>query len=76
MTVYLNFGSEVQEFTSKAAAKQSFQHQATELARYGQDCTATLHSRDERIHDEPKMCEYPDAVLSLTSRGALKVETC
>lgn len=61
-------------FRSMAEAKDESLRTARELARFDQNCEASLHLRDERIHDEPKMCEYPSAVLSLTARGNLKVE--
>lgn len=59
---------------SLGEAKDAFLRTARELARLGQPCEATLHLRDERIHDEPKWEEYPYLVLSLTERGNLKCE--
>lgn len=61
-------------FRSMAEAKDDFWVTAKELDRYGQKCEATLHLRDERIHDEPKMSEYPEYVLSLGPRGGLRCE--
>lgn len=59
---------------SLGEAKDAFLRTARELDRIGQKCEATIHFRDERIHDEPKMAEYPDYVLSLTARGNLRCE--
>lgn len=62
-------------YRSMAEAREEFLLTARELDRFGQAMTATLHMRDERVHDEPKMAEYPDYVLSLGPRGGLKLET-
>ena len=59
---------------SLGEAKDAFLRTARELDRYGQECKAAIHLRDERIHDEPKMCDYPSVVLSLTGRGNLRLE--
>ena len=56
---------------SKARAIAKYRAVASELARYGQTCEATVHiapSRDE-------IAEYPDFVLTLTERGAVRVES-
>jgi hypothetical protein len=61
-------------YRSLGEAKDAFLRTARHLDRFGQRCEATLHLRDERIHDEPKCAEYPDWTLSLTERGNLKCE--
>lgn len=55
-------------------AKREFMRTAEELDRYGQAIEASIHLRDERCHDEPKLCEDPSYALSLGPRGGLKCE--
>lgn len=78
MECYLRFENEylddAERCDSIAQAKRSFMRTAEELDRYGQQIEATIHLRDERIHDEPKCGEYPSFVLSLGPRGGLKCE--
>lgn len=59
---------------SLGEAKDAFLRTAQHLDRFGQRCEATIHLRDERIHDEPKCEEYPYLMLSLTARGNLRLE--
>ncbi len=59
---------EFEPHPSLKTAKASFFESAMDLERYGQNSEASLHiaKSEEFIH------EYPDYVLSLTKRGALK----
>jgi hypothetical protein len=57
-------------FNTKSGAVAFFRRTATELARYGQACTASIHIAP-RMDD---VVEYPDFVLSLGVRGGVRIE--
>lgn len=74
MQTYLRLGAdtldEARRYPSKKTAIAAYAETARELARYGQPIDASLHyarSRDD-VH------EYPDYILSLSSRGAVRCE--
>lgn len=73
-TCFLREGSdyleEARKFRSIQDAKHAYLRSATELEGYGQRHEATIHIA--KTWDE--VVEYPDYVLSLTNRGALKCE--
>lgn len=61
---------EYEAHRSLGDAKAEFFEAATQLAGYGQTLQASLHiAKSEELIDE-----YPDYVLSLSPRGALKCE--
>ena len=71
---YLRMGDDdldqARRYRTRADALSAFGYAARELARYGQDLSASVHlaaSRDE-------LAEYPDLVLSLGPRGGIRVE--
>ena len=72
---YLRTGDDALEdavfFRSVKDATADYRDTARELDRYGQSIGATLHFVDGP-DEEP--AEYPDRVLSLTERGAVKSE--
>lgn len=57
-------------FNTKGGAVAFFRRTATELAQYGQECTASIHIAP-RKND---VVEYPDFVLSLGVRGGVHIE--
>lgn len=58
-----------------AEAKFRFSDAADGLGRLGcEGVSAFIHLRDERQHDEPKVCADPSYFLSLGPRGGLKCE--
>ena len=61
---------EARLYPTMRAAIDAYAETARELARYDQACVASLHFA--RNADE--LDEYPDRILSLTPRGAVKVE--
>lgn len=80
MKCYLSYTSDHSLFDAEpcgsiAEAKRCFVRTAEELAYRGQEGTeAFIHLRDERQHDEPKLCADPSYFLSLGPRGGLKCE--
>ena len=74
MKTYLRVGNDTLEqcgeFATQKAAIAEFEIIARELDRYGQKIEASLHFAPNRDSIE----EYPDRVLSLTTRSAIKVE--
>lgn len=64
-----DFLTEAKPYPSKACAIDAFREIANELARYGQECTASLHIAESK----EELAEYPDFVLSLGPRGGLRV---
>ncbi len=59
-------------FNTLRGAKARFRHIASELARYDQDCVATVHYARRR--DE--LNEYPEYILELGPRGGVIVSRC
>ena len=74
MKTFLRVGTDTLEqcgeFATQKAAIVEFGIIARELDRYGQKIEASLHFAPNR----DLIAEYPDRVLSLTARGAIKVE--
>ena len=66
--VFLNDGGDYTCFHTITEAVESYRTAAQELARYGQEHSATLHLANCR--DE--IAEYPDWVLTLGKRGAVQ----
>lgn len=60
---------EAKPFHTRRGAVAHFRIVASELARYGQKCSATVHRGVTRIH----LDEYPDWVLHLGPRGGVQV---
>lgn len=59
-------------FNTLRGAKARFRVVASELARYGQSCVATVHFARRRS----ELNEYPDYMLTLGPRGGVQTETC
>ena len=59
-------------FNTLRGAKARFRVVASELARYGQSCVATVHYARRRS----ELNEYPDYMLTLGPRGGVQAETC
>jgi hypothetical protein len=57
-------------YRSRAAAIEAFRAVARELDRYGQSIDATVHIAPDR----DSVDEYPDFVLSLGTRGGVRVD--
>lgn len=74
MKTFLRVGTDTLEqcgeFATQKAAIAEFGIIARELDRYGQAIDGALHFAPSRA----LIVEYPDRVLSLTARGAIKVE--
>ena len=74
MICFLRSGSDYLEdsvkYSSIADAVEAYRHEATSLARFEQVHEATIHIA--KTFDE--VVEYPDMVLTLTPRGAVKIE--
>lgn len=74
MKTYLRLGAdtldEARRYPSKAAAIAAYAETARELARYGQPIEASLHYAEKR----DTLAEYPDFILYLTARGAVRCE--
>ena len=66
--VYLCEGDGYECYLTLAAAVEVYREAAQELARYGQEHSATLHLANCR--DE--IAEYPDWVLTLSKRGVVQ----
>ena len=76
--VYIRFDNQYLEDAepcdSIAEAKRYFETTARDLARYGQEVTASLHVYDRRITEGNHCQEYPDYLLSIGPRGGVRVE--
>jgi hypothetical protein len=74
MKTYLRLGADTldqaRQYPSKKAAVAAYAETARELARYGQPIEASLHYAEKR----DTLHEYPDYILQLTARGAVKCE--
>lgn len=74
MKTYLRLGDdtleEARRYPTKAAAIAAYAETARELARYGQPIEASLHYARTR----DALHEYPDYILSLSPRGAVRCE--
>ena len=57
-------------FQTKSGAIAYFRRTASELAQYGQSCVASVHIAPRKSD----VVEYPDFLLSLGSRGGVRVE--
>jgi len=57
-------------YQTLAGAKRAFRIVASELWRYGQTCSASVHIAPRLSN----AVEYPDYVLTLGERGGLQVE--
>ena len=73
---FLRMGADCLEdalrFNTKTAAVCEFQQAAEELALYGQQLEASLHSAPGR----DTLNEYPEFVLALGPRGGVQVQPC
>ena len=71
---YLRMGGDyldrARPYRTRAAALDAFGDAARELARYGQDLTASVHLAASRA----ELAEYPDLELRLGPRGGVQVE--
>lgn len=74
MKAYLRIGADTldaaKRYPSMRAAIEAYAEVARELARYDQRIEASLHFARNR----EELQEYPDRLLSLTVRGAIKCE--
>jgi hypothetical protein len=74
MKTYLRLGSdtldEARRYPSKKSAIAAYAETARELARYSQPIEASLHYAEKR----DTLHEYPDYILSLSPRGAVRCE--
>lgn len=70
---YLRLGSDgldqARRYRTRADAVDAYGAVARELARYGQGLDASVHLAPTRA----ELVEYPDLVLSLGSRGNVRV---
>ena len=57
-------------FQSRQGAVRRFLIVARELARYGQECSASIHV----AKNKDALNEYPDWVLALGPRGGAQIE--
>jgi len=62
---------EAKRYSTKATAVWKYQQVAQELARYGQEISASLHQACTR----DLINEYPDYVLALGPRGGVQVQS-
>jgi hypothetical protein len=71
---FLRLGSDdldqARRYRTRADAVAAYGDAARELAEYGQDLDASIHLAPSRAD----LVEYPDLVLSLGSRGGVRVE--
>ena len=71
---YLRMGADdldqARPYRTRAAALAAFAAAARELARYGQDLTATVHLATSRA----ELAEYPELWVQLGPRGGVQVE--
>ncbi len=74
MICFLRIGSDelerAKKYRSLKRAIAAYREVASDLARFGQEITATVHFADSR----DTLTEYPDRLLSLGRGGGVKVE--
>lgn len=83
MRCYLNLAgctdpADMEAHDTIASAEESFKrwYKAHDRNGYIEYRTALIHLRDERQHDEPKVCEDADWRLSMGPRGGVRRERC